>query len=94
MDEIDTILKIYEPGRPEHKPEVFKQMAEITKQREEMAIQKQQNNQIYEKKLSEQNQLINNLIQENNMMKTKIEYLENKMREIIQKSIAEKKTQS
>jgi|UniRef100_A0A6C0D744 glycosyltransferase involved in cell wall biosynthesis len=93
MDEIDTILGIYEPGRPEHKPEVFKQMAEITKQREEMARQKQQNNQIYENKLSEQSQIINNLLQENNMMKTKIEYLENKMREIIQKSIAEKKTQ-
>jgi hypothetical protein len=77
MEEIDTILEIYEPGRPENKPEVLKQMAEMKKQREQQ----------------QQTLFINNLISENNELKIKIEYLENKIKEIIQKSILEKKTQ-
>ena len=98
LEEIDNSLGTYEPGRPEYKPEVFKQMEELTKQRETMAIQKQQGNQIelmkkYENKLTEQSNIINNLLQENNMMKIKIDYLENKIKEIIQKSILEKRIQ-
>ena len=98
LEEIDNSLGTYEPGRPEYKPEVFKQMEELTKQRETMAIQKQQVNQIelikkYENKLTEQSNMINNLLQENNMMKIKNDYLENKIKEIIQKSILEKSRQ-
>jgi glycosyltransferase involved in cell wall biosynthesis len=98
LEEIDNLLGKYEPGRPEHKPEVFKQMEELTKQRETMATQKQQVNQIelikkYENKLTEQSNMINNLLQENNMMKIKNDYLENKIKEIIQKSILEKSRQ-
>ena len=87
MEEIDTILGIYEPGRPEHKPDVLKQM---TKQREQMQQQQLQQQQL---QLEQQIQFINNLINENNQLKIKIEYLENKIKEIIQKSISEKKTQ-
>jgi len=90
MEEIDTILGIYEPGRPEHKPEVLKQMTEITKQREQIRQQQLQQQQLQQE---QQIQFINNLINENNQLKIKIEYLENKIKEIIQKSISEKKTQ-
>jgi glycosyltransferase involved in cell wall biosynthesis len=90
MEEIDTILGIYEPGRPEYKPEVLKQMTEITKQREQIRQQQLQQQQLQQE---QQTQFINNLINENNQLKIKIEYLENKIKEIIQKSISEKKTQ-
>jgi hypothetical protein len=86
MEEIDTILGIYEPGKPENKPEVLKQMSEMKKQREQQ--QQQQLQQQHQQTL-----FINNLINENNQLKIKIEYLENKIKEIIQKSISEKKTQ-
>lgn len=85
MEEIDNILEIYEPGRPENKPEVLKQMSEMKKQREQQQQQQLQQQQ--------QTLFINNLINENNQLKIKIEYLENKIREIIQQSIAEKRTQ-
>jgi hypothetical protein len=35
-DRIDTLLECYEPGRPENKPEVLKQIAAITERREQL----------------------------------------------------------
>jgi glycosyltransferase involved in cell wall biosynthesis len=36
MEEINELLKDYEPGRPENKPDVLKQIDELTKEREEL----------------------------------------------------------
>ena len=44
----------------------------------------------YQQKLQEQSGLIKRLLEENTELKSKNEYLENKMKEIIQKSIQEK----
>jgi glycosyltransferase involved in cell wall biosynthesis len=106
MEEIDGLLNEYDPGSPKHKPEVLRQMEQMKKQREEMArkeheeqIKQQQKllnmNPIdianaYENKLAEQGQYMNNLIQENNALKMKIDYLEKKIGELISKAIKEK----
>jgi glycosyltransferase involved in cell wall biosynthesis len=45
LDEIDDLLKNYEPGEPKHKPKVLKQMAELKQQREEMQHQQQMHTQ-------------------------------------------------
>jgi len=44
----------------------------------------------YEKKLSDQSQMMQILIQENSILRTKVEYLEKKITEVIKKSIKEK----
>lgn len=105
METIDELLENYEPGRPIHKPEVFEQMEEMKKKREEIIKQQHQqqvrqgpllsSSQIdlvasYEKKLSDQSQMMQTLIQENSMLRTKVEYLEKKITDIIKKTIKEK----
>ena len=107
MNSIDSMLESYEPGKPEHKPEVLRQIEELKKKRadaienHQKMMQNQQQRNImnanpvelaaaYEKKLSEQTQLIHSLMQENAQLTTKVNYLENKMKEIIQKSIQQK----
>uniref|UniRef100_A0A6C0B083 Glycosyltransferase 2-like domain-containing protein n=1 Tax=viral metagenome TaxID=1070528 RepID=A0A6C0B083_9ZZZZ len=95
MDTIDTLLELYEPGRPEHKPDVLKQLEKITEERKKQIQQQQQMQSnptlmAYQQKLQEQTVLIKNLSEENTELKSKNEYLENKMKEIIQKSIQEK----
>ena len=45
MNKIDYLLKDYEPGRPEMKPDVLKQIKEITIQREKQAKEQQQQQQ-------------------------------------------------
>jgi glycosyltransferase involved in cell wall biosynthesis len=107
MEDIDNILNDYDPGSPKHKPEVLKQMGEMKKKREEIARQQmeqqeQQRRQIanmnpievanaYENKLAEQGQMINNIMQENNVLKIKIDYLEKKISELIKTAISNKK---
>jgi hypothetical protein len=44
----------------------------------------------YEKKLSDQSQMLQTIIKENSELRTKVGYLENKISEIIKKSIKEK----
>ena len=110
MNSIDSALDSYEPGRPEHKPEVLQQIEELKQKRTEtiknhqkMMQQQQQQQQrnimnatpielaaAYEKKLSEQTQIIHSLMQENTQLTTKVGYLEKKISEIIQKSIQQK----
>jgi glycosyltransferase involved in cell wall biosynthesis len=45
LEDIDTVLENYHPGKPENKPEVLKQISQIAKKREEM-IKRQMNNQM------------------------------------------------
>jgi glycosyltransferase involved in cell wall biosynthesis len=94
INKIEHLLLNYEPGKPENKPDVIKQTEELKKKREEMiASQRKQYEQNmmnikfvkeeYEKKMEV-------ILQENTQLKSKITYLENKISEIIQKSIKEK----
>ena len=47
---------------------------------------------MYEHKLTQQTQLMNNLLNENHELKSKNAYLENKIKEIINKQLAQLKT--
>ena len=79
LDNIEGMLEAYEPGKIENKPDVLKQTVEIKKKRDEMVEMQQLKNHInifnnYEKVIKEK--------------KEKIEYLEGKIRELIQDKIA------
>tara|TARA_B100001093_G_C26809109_1_gene1006808 strand:+ start:22 stop:1251 length:1230 start_codon:yes stop_codon:yes gene_type:complete len=45
MNQIENLLKDYEPGRPEMKPDVLKQIKELKQEREKQAREMQQNQQ-------------------------------------------------
>ena len=100
MKNIDVYLDSYEPGKPEYKPDVLKQYEELKLTREEKEKeQREKYNKIQDLKknisnshlLQEQSIQLNSLLCENNMLKEKIIYLENKIKEIIKKSIQEMK---
>ena len=96
MNTIDELLVNYEPGKPEYKPDVLKQMKEITQSRAEI-IEKhktsllQEEINTYKSQLSEQSKLMYDLIQENTGLKEKNNYLECKIKELIVKAIQNKK---
>lgn len=96
LNTIDVLLNDYQPGKPEFKPDVLKQMEVIQKERvDKLALYQQQLdlqekiNQVkqQEKKLSEQSVLIQELIMENNLLKNKNNYLEDKFRKIIEEKL-------
>ena len=103
MEDIDSLLENYEPGRPENKPDVTKQLIEIREQREKMiqehmlkqAEQQQQqqamnmmsNPTFLQNKLNEQTMLIQQLSLENNQLKEKLSYLEDKIKQLITEKI-------
>ena len=93
MEDIDKFLEEYQPGRPENKPDVTKQLEEMRVQREKIMqeqIKKQQEQQTsqvslnaminYEKKNNE-------LKLENDLLKDKVTYLEDKINKIIREMI-------
>ena len=97
MEDIDQLLEKYQPGRPENKPDVAKQLEEMRVQREKAMqeqIKKQQEQQPpsqvspnylnaminYEKKNNE-------LKLENDLLKDKVIYLEDKINKIIKEMI-------
>ena len=85
INEIDGILEKYDQGKPEHKPDVIKQLHEMTHEREKMVLQhqlaqtQQQAQHIYEE--------LQKAVMENGHLKQKIEYLENKIKTIITQKI-------
>jgi len=114
MEDIDKLLKNYEPGRPENKPDVIKQLDEIKKQREDMFIEQQkkqleyqdtinrvnqmygpgQNQNIitnYENKINQMATIIQEVSMENKLLKDKVKYLEDKIRQIIMEQIEKNK---
>lgn len=96
MTDIDKLLEEYEPGKPENKPDVIKQMDELQKQREELHKQKRSeyenmislknnsNNLLanYEKKINDMTTLLQELMMENNQLKNRVSYLEDKLKNI------------
>jgi glycosyltransferase involved in cell wall biosynthesis len=57
MNDIDNLLKMYEPGKPENKPDVLKQLDEIKQQREEMVAEHQRKQMEYQDTINKVNQM-------------------------------------
>jgi len=106
MRDIDTLLNIYEPGKPENKPDVMKQMQELNNRRQAQMKEHQQKMLLHQKqheelknmqqmnqskKVNETNVIIEELKMENTLLKNKCEYLENKLKKIIQEMIEMKR---
>jgi glycosyltransferase involved in cell wall biosynthesis len=96
MEDIDALLDVYEPGKPENKPDVLKQTEEITQKREKMMEEKK-------KQIMEQNMLMNVFANQNNMkqhietmskeneeLKKKVQFLEDKISSLIKELIQAK----
>lgn len=83
---VDTLLETYEPGKPEHKPDVLKQMEQLKQKREAIIIQQQQQQQkpeILINRINEMTGIIQRLLAENGELKNKIVYLEGTITKII-----------
>ena len=89
METIDALLDQYQPGDTSNKPDVLKQMEEMKIKREEMMRQHQLQLQQQQQQII-QHPLVQNILQENNDLRAKVEYLEKKISEIIQKAMQEK----
>jgi len=102
IEEIEELLVSYEPGKPENKPDVMKQVSEINKRREEMIAAHKQKQQMtiqellknYEKTINDQNNSIQALVKENFDLKSKADYLEKKIKKIIDDRISDLKKNS
>ena len=107
MEDIDGLLENYDPGRPDYKPDVKKQLAEIKIEREKKAqeMMKQQNDyqdtinkitmmtnpQLAQQQINEQSMIIQQLIFENNQLKEQVQYLNNKIKQIVADQIEKRK---
>jgi len=99
MEGVEALLLKYEPGKPENKPDVMKQIIEIKKRREEMIADHKQKQQItiqnliqnYEKTIKDQNSIIQEIMNENKNLKAKSEYLDKKIKQMIDEKISELK---
>ena len=103
MNDIDKLLESYQPGRPENKPDVVKQIDTLTKNRQQMEAQMQQIQQQMQAQMQQQMQQqveqvkiqyesrIAQLTAENLTLKDKAEYLTKKISALIQSQIEQKK---
>jgi len=100
FNRLEPLLINYEPGRLENKPDVLEEVKKIIQKKQQMEDEhkakmlEMQNSPIirrYEMKFQEQYRMINELLREKEIMKSKIDYLEKKIFEIIQNKINERK---
>jgi hypothetical protein len=96
MEEVDGLLKDYEPGRPEHKPEVLQQIEDLKEKRAAMMEEYQKQQQLEQQqlivgKMNDMTILVQELTIENKMLKDKNKYLEDKMSSLIKSQIQERK---
>jgi hypothetical protein len=107
MEDIDSLLDNYDPGKPDYKPDVKKQLAEIKIDRENKIqehMKKQaeyqdtmnkinmiMNPQAAQQQINEQTMIIQQLIFENNQLKEQVDYLNGKIRQLIMSQIERKK---
>ena len=107
MEDIDELLNNYEPGRPENKPDVKKQLESLRSERKVMMaeqIRQQQehqntmnkinmlvNPQYAQQQINEQTMMIQHLINENNQLKEQVQYLESKIKQLISVQLERKK---
>jgi len=103
MDDIDSLLVNYESGKPDNKPDVKKQLAQMKIERENkiQEMMKQQtdyqntlnkiammtNPQVAQQQINEQSMVIQQLMFENNQLKEQVEYLNNKIKQLILEKI-------
>ena len=105
VNDMETILEIYEPGKIKNKPDVLKQIDEMTASRKErerehkkrhieklMSMNPLELANMYEKKIHETFTLLNETKRLLETEKEKNKYLTNKITEIIQKSIRDNKS--
>ena len=106
MEDINSLLDAYDPGKPDKKPDVTKQIAEIKESREKMMkehMEKQlqyqdtmnklnmiNNPQTLQNKLNEQSFIIQQLSNENDQLKDKVKYLEDKIKQLVNQMIQER----
>jgi glycosyltransferase involved in cell wall biosynthesis len=107
MEDIDILLDNYEPGKPDYKPDVKKQLAEIRVERENkiQEIMKQQANykdlinkitmksnpEMAQQQINEQSMIIQQLTFENNQLKEQVQYLNNKIKQLIAAQLEKRK---
>jgi len=93
MEDIEQLLENYEPGDPKYKQDVLKQIDELTVKRQKMMeeMQKQHTANPLYPKIMEQVQIIQQLFTENNDLKEKIKYMDEKMKELLVQSIKDRK---
>jgi glycosyltransferase involved in cell wall biosynthesis len=101
MNDIDELLEKYDPGRPEHKPDVLKQIAELKQQREEQMQQQQQQQQQIQIPHNQIQDILNNyevklreVLNENAKLKEQNEYLQKKITELIKMAVDKKKNKT
>jgi hypothetical protein len=106
MEDIDPLLDGYEPGRPENKPDVTKQMAEMREQREKKLAEQMKKQAEYQDtmnrmqlannpaaaqgKINELTSIIQQLTSENGKLAEKVKYLEDKIKTLITERIQER----
>jgi len=106
MEDIDKLLDDYKPGLPQNKPDVTKQISEIKENREKIIqdqMQQQQeyqdlinnltltNPQMIQNKIDQLTFMIQELSTENNQLKNKVVYLEDKIKQLIIEQIQYKR---
>jgi hypothetical protein len=106
MEDIDPLLDGYEPGKPENKPDVTKQIAEMREQREKKLAEQMKKQAEYQDtmnrmqlannpvaaqgKINELTSIIQQLTSENGKLAEKVKYLEDKMKQLISERIQER----
>ncbi len=95
MVDIDALIGNYDAGKPHHKPDVIKQLAKIRETRQQMIEEhiKQQeamnkinllsNPQLCQQKIDELTAIIQHFATENNELKNHINYLNDKIKELV-----------
>jgi glycosyltransferase involved in cell wall biosynthesis len=107
MEDIDDLLNNYEPGHPNYKPDVTKQLSDMkiqkankyqerlkeqTKYQDTMnKINMLMNPQGLQNQINNQTTIIQQLTSENNQLKEKVEYLNAKLKQLIMTQIELKK---
>jgi len=106
MEDINSLLDAYDPGKPDKKPDVTKQLAEIKENREKMMKEHMEQQLQYQDtmnklhminnphavqhKLNEQSFIIQQLTMENGQLQDKVKYLEDKIKQLISEKIQER----
>ena len=103
MEDINKLLDEYAPGLPENKPDVTKQLKEMKESREKMVqdeikknneynslmykLSNQTNSQQGQSKINELSLVVQELSLENTQLKEKVNYLEDKIKQLITEQI-------
>ena len=103
MEDIDNLLTLYDEGKPENKPDVTKQIAELRESRAIMEKEHIKKQIEYQSLMNKINMITNDqtkknitieqiqeIVSENEKLKNRITYLENKLKQLINEKVQEK----